>query len=996
MQRPFPYVVLALLLTAVPAFAQISTGNIYGTVTDEQGAVLPGASVTLSSDLGTKTAVTGGDGAFRFLSLSNGTYTLTVAMTGFAKVTRTVRVTTAENLNLPFTLKVAGVEETVEVSGESPLVDVKKRGTSTTMISDELQKMPSARDPWGVLKNVPGVTVDRVNIAGNNNGQQADAGGHGSMGTDKMWNLDGVTITDMSASGASPSYFDFDAFQEIAVTTGGADLSVGTGGIGINLVTKRGTNKFHGGGRYLWTDDSLQSGNLPDALKTDARLQNPDGTYRDKADHINNIKDFGFDLGGPIIKNKLWFYGTWGRQDIKIITLNGNPDDTLLTSYNAKLNWQATQRTMVSGFWFDGKKEKTGRSPGVSSGTGLNETADFLWNQGNFYEDNPWHGFWKLQVDQTFSANFFLSAKAAYYNTGFTLAAAGGPDQSYTYDYVTGDAFGSYPTIAQTRPQKTINLDGSYFFQGAGGNNELKFGFGYRQVTSQTQTHYNGNGIAGKYFGEGTGDGANIADVHRDGLQKYQGQYLDFYVGDTYTKGRFSANVGVRWDQQKAKNDPGNVPANAGLPNVLPALDYLGNSDYIINWKDWSPRVGISYAFDQAQKTVARLSYARYAEQLSFGNVTEENPVAAGALAYTWDDLNGDRKVQPNEVLLDQYQYNYGGVNPDDPSLAETPLRIDRNYKAAKSHEIIAGIDHELMPNFAAGLAYVWRKNVDLAYYPRLSGPCSDPNNPTLGTCPIITADLYTALAPVTSGGYTVQPYAPPSALVAAGNSGRILTTQPGYSQNFNGLDVTLTKRLSSKWMGRVAFTYNLFKQHYDTGVIPVVGVYGKNAQGGGQNTQGNPTPTDRNSLKSGDLVGYQSSGSGPQTYYTSPRWQLYANGLVQLPWDIDLSGALFGRQGQIQPLFINTRLGSDGNQNALATPTIDAVRYDTVWNFDMRLAKNIKIGAATVTLGVEGFNLFNGNTTLQVNRRINSSTSLRINEILSPRIFRIGARLSF
>jgi hypothetical protein len=985
------YLALGLLLTAVPASAQISTGNIFGTVTDEQGGVLPGASVTLSGDFGTKSTVTTGSGEFRFLSLDNGVYKLTVALTGFSNVVRSVRVTTAENLTLTFALKVAGVQETVEVTGETPLVDVKKRGTSTTMISDELQKMPNARDPWGVLKNVPGVVADRVNIAGNNNGQQADAGGHGSMGTDKMWNLDGVTITDMSASGASPTYFDFDAFQEIAVTTGGADLSVGTGGLGINLVTKRGTNKFRGGGRFLYTSDSTQSSNLPDALKTDPRLQNPDGTYRDKADHIDKIQDYGFDLGGPIIKDKLWFYGTWGRQQVDIIALNGIPDKTKLTSYNVKLNWQATPNTMVSGFWFDGAKEKEGRLTGVGSFTGLNETADFVWNQGNLYEDNPFHGFWKLQADETFSANFFLSAKAAYYNTGFTLAAAGSPDQSYTYDYATGNVIGSYATIAQTRPQKTLNVDGDYFFRGMGGNHELKFGFGYRAVTSTTQTHYNGNGIAGKY------DPANdwvAACVHRDGLTKYQGRYLDFYVGDTYTKKRFSVNVGVRFDQ-KAKNDAAEVPGNPGLPDLLPALDYAGNSDYIINWKDWSPRVGMSYAFDDQQKTVARFSYARYAEQLSFGNVTEENPVAAGALAYSWNDLNGDHYVQPNEVLLDEFQYNYGGVNPQNPGAASTPLKIDRNYQAGKSHEIVAGVDHQLMPNFAVGAAYVWRKNVDLSYYPRLSGPCSDPNNPTLATCPIITADLYTPVAPVTAGGYTVQGYAPPADLVAAGNSGRILTTQPGYSQNFNGVDVTLTKRLSNKWMGRVALTYNLFEQHYDSGVIPVNGVYGKNGQGSGSNIQGNPTPSDRNSLKD-DLVGYQSTGSGPQTYYTSPKWQVYANALVQLPWDLELSGAVFGRQGQIQPQFITVSLGRDGTQKALATPTIDAIRYDSVWDLDLRLAKNIKIGPATVTLSAEGFNLFNANTTLQVNRQLNTSTALRINEIMSPRIFRFGGRLSF
>src|SRR5258708_10538008 len=196
------------------------------------------------------------------------------------------------------------------------------------------------------------------------------------------------------------------------------------------------------------------------------------------------------------------------------------------------------------------------------------------------------------------------------------------------------------------------NADGSYFFQ-AGGNHELKFGFGYRQVTSTTQTHYNGNGITGNWD---PANSNNLAKVHRDGLSSYEGRYTSFYVGDLYTKNRFSLNVGVRFDQQEAKNDGSQVPGNVGLGNVLPALNYPGDSTYTINWKDWSPRVGLSYAFDASQKTVGRLSYARYAEQLSFGNVTIENPVAAGALVYGWNDINGDRYLQPNQVLPDQFQ----------------------------------------------------------------------------------------------------------------------------------------------------------------------------------------------------------------------------------------------------------------------------------------------------------------------------------------------------
>jgi hypothetical protein len=299
------------------------------------------------------------------------------------------------------------------------------------------------------------------------------------------------------------------------------------------------------------------------------------------------------------------------------------------------------------------------------------------------------------------------------------------------------------------------------------------------------------------------------------------------------------------------------------------------------------------------------------------------------------------------------------------------------------------------LPNFAVGVAYVWRKNFDFSYRPRLAGPCSDPANPTVATCPIITANQYVPVAPVTSGGYTVQGYAPPRDLVTSGNGGRIATNMPGYSQNFNGVDMTLTKRLSNKWMGRVALTYNLFKQHYDSGVVPVNGVFGLQGAGSLTASQGNPTPTDRNSLVD-DIVASQSAGSGPQTYYTSPKWQVYANALVQLPLNLELSGAVFGRGGQIEPRFLNVSLGSDGTTHVLATSTVDAFRYDSVWDLDLRLAENIKLGGATVTLSAEGFNLFNANTTLQVNRQINTGTSLRINEIMSPRILRIGARLSF
>ena len=253
-----------ILALSGAASAQISTGNVYGVVKDDSGAILPGVNATLTSEFGTRSTVSGSDGAFRFLSLEKGDYTITLSLAGFASTVRKIKITTGENVQLDFGMKVSGVAETVEVQAETPLVDSKRRGTATTMTSDELSMVPNARDPWGVLRAVPGVMVDRVNIAGNENGQQATSSSKGQPSAENTWNLDGMVITDMSATGASPTYFDFGAFQEITVTTGGTDLSMATGGAGVNMTTRRGTNSFHGSARYMVADESLSFGNIND------------------------------------------------------------------------------------------------------------------------------------------------------------------------------------------------------------------------------------------------------------------------------------------------------------------------------------------------------------------------------------------------------------------------------------------------------------------------------------------------------------------------------------------------------------------------------------------------------------------------------------------------------------------------------------------------------------------------------------------------------------
>jgi hypothetical protein len=979
---------LVLALAGV-ASAQIAGGNVYGTVTDQQGAVMPGVSVTLVGETGTRSATSGTDGTFRFLGVERGDYTLTVSISGFASAVRKIRVTTGENVELAFSLKVSSVAETVEVTGETPLVDTKRRGTSTTMTAEELKQVPNARDPWAVLQAVPGVLVDRVNIAGSENGQQANNSGKGSATADRMWNLDGIVITDMSATGASPTYFDFDAFQEIAVTTGGSDLTAQSGGIGINLTTKRGTNSFHGGGRFMLAHDDVSFSNLPSSLDNDPRLVNADGSRRDKADHIQQITDYGFDLGGPILKDKLWFYGTYGKQDIRLVRLNGTPDKTLLPSYNFKLNWQPGAQTMVSAFYFTGNKQKFGRDPGV----GVIPTDSFAWDQANeAYEGGLPSGLWKLQVDQTFSSNFFMSFKAAYYDNGFSLSPRGGTDDTWTVDYFNNEGLGSFAKYLAIRPQKNLTVDGNYFFEGLGGSNELKFGFSWRDYKTISGYALGGSELVGYLQ---TADSGEVEIGRTQPEKEYVGRYWSAYVGDVLSKDRFTFNFGVRWDLQTAKNSPATVPANKAFPEIMPALEYPGDAGNVIEWNSFSPRVGMSYALNESRRTVLRASYALYGGQLSFGDVNDINPVSWGAKAYGWNDTNGDRFVQPGEIdFAGGILYSYG-VDLNNPSSAVSVNRIDKDYKPQKDHEVVVGIDHELGASFAVGAAYTWRRSSDFAYTPRLGGPCPADNS-TLATCRVIQPEEYTQNAPSTVNGYTAYTYSPPAALVSAGGAGRIRTNAPGYTRTFSGFELTLTKRLANRWMSRVAFSWNDWSEDWDG--MP----YSLDLD------DGNPTSTENDPLKPGGPVSILSGASGKTAFYTAINWQVYANALWQGPWGLDLSGAFIARQGGAYPISLRLGAGNDGTNTPLATSAIDSLRYDTLWNADLRLARMFKIGgSASMTLSAEWFNVFNNGTVLARARNANTAAFVdaaggaetgigRIEEIMAPSIFRFGARLSF
>lgn len=953
---------VALLAGAAPAaFAQVSTGNIYGRVTDESAAVLPGVTATLSGPFGTRVTTSDSQGEFRFLNVDHGTHKLVVTLAGFAGISREVLVSVGQNVNVSFGMKVAPVEETVIVTDETPVVDTRKLGTNTTVSKAELAQIPSSRDPWALMRTVPGVLVDRVNVAGSESGQQSSFASKGADPKDAVWSIDGVVTTDMAAVGSSADYYSYDAFDEVNFSTGGNGSEIQTGGLGIGIVTKRGTNAFHGNASGYFTNDDLQSSNLPDELRGDPRLQGAD-----KADHTEKITDMTFDLGGPILKDKLWFYGSYGDNDISIRNINQTLDKTTLKAYSAKLNWQATGSDMISVFWFQGGKIKTGRTG--SSGA-LSHLEGTLWNQGKEWPGNP-HGLTKVEWNHVFGPSFFLTAKAARYNTGFSLSPQGGLDDSkFVIDNVRQEARGTTFGSFFARPQDTLALDGSYFRAAFGGNHEVKFGLGWRDIDNFSTTQYPGNRAQARFNATST-----RARFYRDSARSSTGKYLSAHLGDTFTLDRLTLNAGVRWDRQTGRKGASTIPGNPLVPSLLPALEYGGDSENAIEWSNFSPRVGFTYALDAARKTVLRGSFARYAGQLPVGDAGWDNSLAASFLEYDWRDLNGDQTVQLPEVDFSRVR-NSTNIDLTNPAgIGESPNRIDPDYHANIDNEAVIGLDRELAPNLALSVAYTWRKSTDLTATQLLSGTY------WYNWIGVDRSD-YVRGEQFCQNGYCATPFVLSDEAANRVTGGALLGNRAGYSRTYNGAELSLVKRLSNKWMGRVAFTFNDWTQHYEPEAIL------------------NPNRTDLEPNEDSAMV-LRSSGSG-KLFYQNAKWQVAANGLYLLPAGFEVAASVFGRQGYPNPIYLTLDSGAlDGSLRVLADGTkIDDNRFPNLWNADLRLAKNVKFGAAgrsNLTLSAEVFNVLNSNTELKRIGDASATTFGRLDEILAPRIVRFGARFTF
>jgi hypothetical protein len=408
---------------------------------------------------------------------------------------------------------------------------------------------------------------------------------------------------------------------------------------------------------------------------------------------------------------------------------------------------------------------------------------------------------------------------------------------------------------------------------------------------------------------------------------------------------------------------------------LLPGITYPGQ-DEALEWTSISPRIGVTYALGTARQTLLRASYNRYVSQMG-STVAGSSPVGNSYFAIYGLDENNDKVIQRGELRTIR---NFAGINPAAPSSLTSTRRIDYDMNPPTTDELVFGVDRELFADFVVGASFTHRRNKDLVAlrYEKTQG----------------TGDWYTTDDFVQQGTVLGEPvYGLKTGIAAPVFS--VITNRPDYTQTFNGVELTATKRMSNDWMLRFNAAYNDYTDDCgeDSFANPTKALNSTGIVNGAAAYAGAPACT-------GGQVAPQSAGSGAfGNVFVNSRWSLNLNGVYVFPWDINVGASLNARQGY--PAVYRQNVG--GLTGAIATvpnvvpEPIGETRFANVYQLDLRVAKDFRImDRLGVTLSADVFNLPNQRTILQRNTQNAIVSAAPITEIQAPRVWRFGAKITY
>jgi outer membrane receptor protein involved in Fe transport len=805
-------VAIVLIIAAFPTagYSQERSGAIEGAVKDASGAVLPGATVEARSPslVGVQTAVTDAQGIYRFPALTPGVYEITATLQGFgpAKV-ESVRLSLGQVLRIDLTLSLASVSETVQVTAESPLIDVKQNSATATISAELIERLPKARDFTDLIKTAPGTQQERKS------GIQIDGAG----GSEHRYVIDGMDTTGIR-SGVSGQEMPTDFIEEVQVKSSGynAEFRATTGGV-ISAITKSGSNQWHGGAGYYLRSNSF-NGNPRASVRLDptdgAKAQTiitPDDEYSSQEPTI--------ELGGPVLRNRIWFYAGYApevERTRRTVTFRTNQqtaafdqnenDHNLLANVTAQLNRSMRLKFSVNQQRLrdvPGSTGSAGNFPTIEpDGTSTSNPSLF---PGTIYLDT-FDNFYTGSLDWTISPKLFSNITVGLYDYGTHGGGAGTqlrhsfgasnlqsssfnfPEIPDSLRFVTG--YADYPsssvTVFDDFTRHAVNTDFTYFANKFG-SHALKAGLQYERIGNErlggaqyptitlnwgaARAALDGRRVSGTYGHYTVTRVYNSGDIHTNGL--------GIFLQDAWTIAQnLTLNLGVRTDKEEI---PSYTPGNQGIkfgfkdkisPRVGFAWDIFGNA----KWKGYGSW-GIFY--DTSKLEMPRglfgsehsVTYYYTLDTFNWPSIQCAHPPVSGPSC-------------PG-TFIEQVDFRHAANEADN-------FLIDPNLKPIRTREFTLGLDHELNPTVSVGVRYS-RKRFDRTIE-------------DTGVLVPGIGEVYRITNPGESIGENVL-------RDFAGCA--TCPNQPKPTRNYDGVEFRLRKRLRDNWSLTTTYLYSRLYGNY-------------------------------------------------------------------------------------------------------------------------------------------------------------------------------------
>ncbi len=692
----------AMLLSSA-AYAQSA---IVGVVRDSSGAAMPGVTVEASSEVlieKVKAAVSDGNGSYRIADLRPGTYSVTFTLPGFKTYRRDgLQLPSEFTATLNAELGVGALEETITVTGASPVVDVTSATKTAVLDREAIDLIPTGRSIQGMGQLVVGVNLNLPDTGGARAMQQTYMSTHGMTTANTTVMVDGQMVNGLQGDGAIQSYFNDAMNSEVSYTTAGIGAETSAGGVRLNMIPREGGNRWSGDFKYASRPGAWQSSNLTDR-------------HRDRGlsagNAIDRILDYTFSLGGPIAKDKIWIFGSTRYFSVNNYIANtfmddGSQgiDDQYIFNGMARMTWQATPRNKFSAY-FDEIHKYRGHDMQANYDP---ETAATVWNSPAYHTTAV---KWTSPVTSSLFLEAGFSNNTEYYTNEYRegIEKPRGSAEWFRTAAKNEVDLGGY---TQAGPINTTESPVAFYWNMAAtwvkGDHTFKVGANSRQGTFRHTREANAD-LVQQYRSSSTGVRWSVPDsvIIRNTPLDYSERLnrdLGLYIQDSWRLNRLTANLGLRWETLNAKVKAG----KSGAGRFVPERTFDEVLD-VPDWNDIAPRMQLVYDLQGNGKTAIKFSLNRYNLSRTTGIAANYNPLLHQPATLPWRDVNGN-DIADGTMRCQGYpsaacEIDFGGLTSNYGIAA---LNEYGEYPRTWNLESGLEVQHELLPGMSIGGAW-WK-----------------------------------------------------------------------------------------------------------------------------------------------------------------------------------------------------------------------------------------------------------------------------------------------